>query len=137
MDKNEEDVKNFNEKFIKENSRSITEQDIQKVSDIADKIEQKFINRGPLKRFLDDGKLLISVIKDYIKGQYRKIPYWAIAAIAFTLLYVFNPSDVVPDILPMLGLVDDATLVGVCLYLVERELKDYQIWKQTSSDHRE
>jgi uncharacterized membrane protein YkvA (DUF1232 family) len=134
MEEKEEDIKNFNVNFIKENSKSITEQDLQKVSDIADKIEQKFINRGPLKRFLDDGKLLISIIKDYIKGQYRKIPYWAIAAIAFTLLYVLNPSDVVPDILPILGLVDDATLVGVCLYLVERELKDYQIWKKTSLD---
>lgn len=128
-----ENKKEFNEKFIRNNLQKLTDEDILKVTEAADKIEQKFTESGPLKRFIEDGKLLLSIVKDYLKGNYRKVPYWVIGAIAFTLLYVLNPTDFVPDVLPFVGLVDDATLVGVCLYLVEKELKDYKIWKSSSS----
>lgn len=130
---NSENKKDFNEKFIRNNSKKITDEDILKVTEAADKIEKKFTESGPLKRFIEDGKLLLSIVKDYFKGNYKKVPYWAIGAIAFTLLYVLNPADFMPDVLPFVGLIDDATLVGVCLYLVEKELKDYKIWKSGSS----
>jgi uncharacterized membrane protein YkvA (DUF1232 family) len=46
------------------------------------------------------------------------------------LLYVLNPFDLVPDALPLLGLLDDAAVVSACLSLVEQDLRDYRDWKQ-------
>ncbi len=120
------------EEIIKEGSPKIQEKDIVKVVNKSQEIEKKFSTGGPLHRFIEDGQLLIAVIRDYWTGKYRKLPWGTVAAIAFTLLYVFDPLDLVPDVLPIIGEVDDAAVVGACLFLVERDLLAYKQWKQGS-----
>jgi uncharacterized membrane protein YkvA (DUF1232 family) len=117
------------EELIKEGSPKITDKDIVKVVDKSAEIQKKFSSRGPLQRFIEDGRLLIAVIKDYWSGAYRRLPWGTVAAIAFTLIYVFNPLDLVPDVLPIIGEVDDAAVVAACLFLVERDLLAYKQWK--------
>ncbi|MGZ6316201.1 MAG: YkvA family protein [Anaerolineales bacterium] len=118
------------EELIKEGSPKVTEKDIVKVVDKSQEIQKKFSSRGPLQRFIEDARLLIAVVKDYWSGAYRKLPYGTVAAIVFTLIYVFNPLDLVPDVLPIIGEVDDAAVVTACLFLVERDLLAYKQWKQ-------
>ena len=42
---------------------------------------------------------------------HRKTPFAAKATIVGAILYGIMPLDLLPDILPLLGLVDDATLL--------------------------
>ena len=116
------------EDFVKEGAEKITDKDVEKVVDKSEEINEKFSSRGPLKRFVEDAKLLTALVKDYRAGGYRQTPYGIIAAIVFSLIYVFNPFDLVPDVLPFIGAVDDATVVGACLILVEKDLKKYKDW---------
>lgn len=118
------------EELIKEGSPRIKDKDIEKVVEKSDEIQKKFRSRGPLQRFIEDARLLIAVIKDYWTGKYRQMPWGAVAAIAFTLIYVFNPLDLVPDVLPIVGEIDDAAVFTACLFLVERDLLKYKDWKQ-------
>ena len=123
----------INEKFVKKGASGITEKDLDKVNKKSEEIRGKFEKGGPLGRFIDDGKLLISIVKDYINGNYRKIPWWALTAIGFTLLYVFNPIDIIPDVVPVIGLLDDAAVVAICLVMVEQQLYEYKEWKASHS----
>ena len=124
---------NTGEEFVKQGAEKMTEKDVEKVVDKSEEINQKFTSRGPLKRFVEDGKLLIALVKDYRAGGYRQTPFGIIAAIVFSLIYVFNPFDLVPDVLPFIGAVDDATVVGACLILVEKDLQKYKNWLQGRS----
>lgn len=117
------------EELIKQGSPKMTEKDLEKVVVKSDEIEKKFRARGPLQRFIDDGKLLISAVQDYWSGKYRKWPWGTMAAVVFTLIYVFNPFDLVPDVLPIIGEVDDAAVTAACLFLVERDLLAYREWR--------
>ncbi|MBC7877362.1 MAG: DUF1232 domain-containing protein [Anaerolineales bacterium] len=118
------------EEFIKEGAQKVTDKDLEKVVNKSEEIKKKFNTKGPLARFVEDGKLLIAVIKDYSSGKYRQIPYGAIASIVFSLIYVFNPFDLMPDMLPLIGQVDDVAVMGACLMLVEQDLHKYKDWKQ-------
>jgi len=118
------------EEYIKEGAENVTPKDIQKVDEYSEDIKKKFSSRGPLKRFIEDGKVLRALIKDWRAGKYRQALYGTIAAVAFALLYVFNPFDIVPDVLPIVGVLDDATVIGALLMLVERDLKKYRAWKE-------
>ena len=118
------------EEYIREGAEDITPSDIDKVAERSEDIKKKFSARGPLKRFIEDGKVLNALIRDWRTGKYRQALYGTIAAVAFALLYVFNPFDIVPDFLPFLGAVDDATVIGALLMLVERDLKKYRSWKE-------
>src|SRR3990172_10732246 len=118
------------EEFVKESAKKISDKEIEKVVVKAEEIQRKFYSRGPLKRFIEDGGLLIGVVNDYWSKKYRRLPYGIIGAIVFTLIYVFNPFDLVPDILPIIGQIDDAAVVAACLLLVEQDLLAYKKWKE-------
>lgn len=122
------------EEFVKEGAEKVTSRDIEKVVSRADEIDQQFSARGPLKRFISDGKMLISLLKDYRSGNYRGALFGTIAAAAFALIYVFNPFDIVPDVLPVIGAVDDASVIAACLMLIERDLFKYRDWKTKQPD---
>ncbi len=114
--------------FVRAGSRRISDEDVQAVVEKADAIEARLRRDGPLGRFLDDGRLLLALVKDYWHGAYRQVPYWTLAAVAFVLLYVANPLDLIPDALPGIGLVDDAAVLSVCLLMIEQDLHEYRGW---------
>lgn len=120
---------NIVKRFIRKRASKISQSDVGKVFDKSDSIRDKFEHAGPLGRYLEDVKLLISIVRDYWKGEYRSIPWWAISAIVFALLYVVSPVDLIPDFIPVIGYLDDAAVVSVCLMLVEQELAGYKRWK--------
>lgn len=126
------DSNKLGEELIKEGSPKIKETDLVKVVNKSEEIQKKFRSRGPLQRFIDDGKLLIAAVKDYWSGRYRRLPWGTVAAIVFTLLYVFNPLDLVPDVLPIIGEVDDAAVIAACLFLIEADLLKYKDWRDTT-----
>jgi uncharacterized membrane protein YkvA (DUF1232 family) len=117
------------EEFVTEGAKKVTNKDVEKVVNKSEEIKQKFFSSGPLSRFIEDAKLLIAIVKDYWAGKYKQIPYGAIASIVFSLIYVFNPFDLMPDMLPLIGQVDDVAVMGACLLLVEQDLHKYKGWK--------
>lgn len=116
-------------------ARKVTEDDLRKVLDKRDEIERKFLEQGPLTRFIADIKLLFSCIQDYLKGEYREVPFWTIAAIVSALLYVISPVDLIPDFVPLIGYVDDALVIATCLAMVEHDLLIYKEWKKQQSNN--
>src|SRR5512144_1558038 len=105
-------LKKPDEEFVKEGAEEITQTDIDKVVEKSEDIKKKFSARGPLKRFIVDARLLTSLIGDWRTGKYRQVLYGTIAAVVFALLYVFNPFDLIPDVLPVIGVVDDASVIA-------------------------
>lgn len=120
----------INEDFIKKGAADVNDEDIQKVVDRANDITQKVVNSSPLKRFINDVRLLISMIKDSFSGTYKHLPMWVIGSVVFALLYVLSPIDLIPDFIPVLGLMDDAVVLGLCLALAEKDIQKYQQWKE-------
>lgn len=123
-------TKKLAEEQLQKGARNVTEDDVKKVLDKKEAIEDKFKKNGPLGRFIADLKLLLALVRDYVKGDYRAIPYWSIAAIAAALLYVLSPIDLIPDFIPGIGYVDDALVVAACLAMVEKDLCAYKDWKE-------
>jgi len=133
MSSTNDKLSQINEDFVKKGASRIKEKDIEKVINKADEIRGKFRSDGPLQRFIEDLKLLISIIKDYWAKEYREIPFMSLAAIVFALLYVLNPVDLIPDPIPVVGLLDDALVMSVCLFLVEEDLLKYKEWKEAQT----
>ena len=81
-----------------------------------------------LEKFWEDIKLLYAMLSDSIKGRY-KVPLRTLGAIVFTLLYFVNPFDVIPDLIPFLGYIDDAFILSLCVKFIGTDLEEYWIWK--------
>lgn len=120
-------------KTVKKGFKNISKKDLNKVLEKQEKIEKKFNKKDPLGKFISDLYLLFSIIKDYINGKYKVIPWKSVAVIAFALLYVLNPFDIIPDVIPVIGYLDDAAVVAFCLKMVENDLDQYAEWKKSHS----
>jgi uncharacterized membrane protein YkvA (DUF1232 family) len=116
-------------RIVKKGAARIKDEDFKKVLAKSAAIEQRFAHARPLNRFFEDFKLLMAIVRDYKTGAYKKIPRWSVAVIAFALLYVLNPFDIIADFIAVIGFFDDAAVVAGCLLLVERDLNEYRDWK--------
>ena len=82
-----------------------------------------------LMKVWNDLKLMINLIKDYAKGDYKDVPWKTIAAITGAIIYFVSPIDVIPDFIVGLGYADDLVVIKFALELVGDDLKKYEQWK--------
>jgi uncharacterized membrane protein YkvA (DUF1232 family) len=90
---------------------------------------KNIIRVGLLSRLARDFKLLFSLIRDYWKGNYRDVSLFSIIIFAITTAYILSPFDFLSDFVPGLGQIDDALLLLLCLYFLEKDLYKYRDWK--------
>lgn len=100
------------------------------------KLENKLTSIPKLGGALSYVPTMISMVNAYIHKQYHDVPVYSIAAMLIALLYVLSPVDIIPDVIPGVGLLDDAAVVGFCLKLVKDDLDDYKEWRDSSDDSK-
>ncbi|MFC1837937.1 DnaJ domain-containing protein [Thermodesulfobacteriota bacterium] len=86
------------------------------------------MNAGPLKRIIRDVKDLYHLTKDSIRGDYKLHPV-NLGIIAGGLLYFIIPADLIPDFIPIVGLVDDIAILTTIINSMQGELIKYRNWK--------
>jgi uncharacterized membrane protein YkvA (DUF1232 family) len=70
-----------------------------------------------------------AMFRDLFARRYRQIPAATILGGILGLAYLINPFDLIPDVLPIVGIVDDTLIVGIFLTLLGRDVKKYLLWK--------
>jgi uncharacterized membrane protein YkvA (DUF1232 family) len=70
-------------------------------------------------------RLVIEFVDDFRTGTYREVPWWAVAIAVTAMLYAINPADVIPNVLPIVGTLDDLAVVAVAVRLLRSELIRY------------
>ncbi len=120
-------------KELHKEAENVEEKDLDKVLSKKEKIENKILSNETVEKYVEKGKMMFSLINDYRKKRYTEVPWKTIAAVTGALLYVLNPLDLIPDFIPVIGMLDDASVLAVCLKLVNDDLEKYTDWKSTSS----
>ncbi|WP_051141314.1 YkvA family protein [Salisaeta longa] len=123
-------LNDLSEAYVANGAEDVSDDNVEQVVDNAAAIKQRMREKGPLRRLASDGMLLLRLVRDYWKRRYRRLPFWTVAAIVFSLLYVLNPVDLIPDAIPGVGAIDDALVLSACLRLVEKDLVKYEQWRQ-------
>ena len=81
-----------------------------------------------LRRILNDVKDLYNLSKDAVRGNYKLHPV-NLGIIAGGLLYFIIPTDLIPDFIPLVGLVDDIAVLTTIVKSMQGELQKYRSWK--------
>src|SRR5690242_8899231 len=75
---------------------------------------------------------MLRLIRAYSDGAYREIPESTFVVIVAAIVYLVNPLDVIPDALPALGYLDDATVVSLAIRRSRDALDDFMTWETTA-----
>ena len=73
--------------------------------------------------------LMASMIKGYVTQQYTNVSPKVVASVLGSLLYLVKGKDLIPDSIPVLGLVDDVAVIALAMKLNEKELDDFKQWQ--------
>ena len=76
--------------------------------------------------------VLISMTSDYIHKKYMEVPIGTIAGIVIALTYVLSPVDLISDLIPGVGLLDDAAVITACATMLKSDLDNYKMWKSNN-----
>jgi len=92
------------------------------------KIARSSESIGVVKQDLSD---LIDLLKSYVNGSYREIPWKSIVAITAGILYFVNPFDALPDFLAGIGFLDDIKILELVLRQVHDDLNAFRKTRKT------
>ncbi|GHE21508.1 YkvA family protein [Halomonas urumqiensis] len=84
---------------------------------------------GQMKRAL---ALFVPMLADVVRGRYRPVPWPALLWMTAAAAYLVSPLDLIPDVLVLIGIVDDVVIVGWLLTRVDNALADYRRWRETT-----
>lgn len=85
-----------------------------------------------MHRVANQTRLVLELIDDFVAGRYRRIPWTSMAVLAGAVLYTVSPTDVVPDVVPFLGALDDLAVLAVATRLLRKDLEAYARFKHYS-----
>ena len=79
-------------------------------------------DKAEISSLTEKVKLFILMIRSYVKGEYREVPFKSILLIFAGLVYFINPFDLVGDFIPGIGYIDDITLILLIMKSVEDDV---------------
>ncbi len=121
---NETEQQRVNETY-EHGTKNVTPDDVQKVVGQEDVAKKKASSLG--EQF-ENFKLLWRLLKDYYNKVYPNAPWKLIAAIVFAVGYLVSPLDVIPDFIPFVGFVDDASVFALVVAGFSSDIEDYKKW---------
>ncbi len=79
--------------------------------------------------FFADLGTLFRMIRSRIRGDYPDMPWRALVAAIAAVVYFVNPFDVVPDVIPVIGYLDDAAVIAFVLRMLSGDLLRFREWE--------
>ena len=75
-----------------------------------------------------DIPLVIGLIMSYVRGDYREVPVGTIVGLTGAIIYFATPIDVIPDVIPALGKIDDVAVLTWAFKHAHDDLQKYKSW---------
>ncbi len=104
--------------------------DEDKMERFLERFERKLKKVPAVGNKLSNLPVLVSLIRAYVKKDYRDLPIGSIIAIVGALIYFVSLIDILPDPIPIFGYVDDVAVFGFVLKMVEDDVTEYKEWQK-------
>lgn len=87
-------------------------------------IIEAFRQKGFIRKIPD----IYRMFKAMLKGKYKP-NYSGFILPGIALIYLISPIDIVPDVIPVIGWLDDVGIVAFIIPFLLREVEKFLIWK--------
>lgn len=100
------------------------------LNEVANKLTDKENKTNKFRQLFEVALTLVRLVRAYTSGDYREISTSTIVSGLAVLLYVLSPIDLVPDFIPVIGFLDDLSLVSWFMIKFQGEITRFREWEQ-------
>lgn len=86
-------------------------------------------NARRVRGFWSDLTALFRLVRARVRGEYERLPWRAMISALAAIVYFVNPLDVIPDVIPFLGYVDDAAVLAFVLRMISGDISRFREWE--------
>jgi uncharacterized membrane protein YkvA (DUF1232 family) len=105
-----------------------THQTIEIVSRGAQKADR---HQNALTAVRHELRSLFRMVKGWASGRYRQVPWKTVVLSTGAILYFLDPIDIVPDVIPMLGFIDDIAVLRWVIGGIQADLSKFRDWEES------
>ena len=87
-------------------------------------------HRPALSGLWDDLMALARLVTAWSRREYTAVPWRSILMAVGALLYFIDPFDAIPDVIPGIGYLDDASVVAVVAGALKTDIERFVRWEQ-------
>ncbi len=96
---------------------------------VQDALTKAYRNKRWLLKVWIDLLALCRLISAWSRGEYRHLPWKSLVLALAGILYFLNPIDIAPDVIPGIGLLDDAGVLALVFNSIRNDLRRYLKWE--------
>lgn len=100
------------------------------ISMTLEKLNKMDKNKLTVGDFFRRVKVFIRMIKAYVRGEYRAIPWKMVVMLVAGLVYFVMPLDILPDFIPVTGFLDDITVIIWIFNNFKKEIDAFETWEK-------
>ena len=107
----------------------------EKLEETLRRTEEK-MNRvdGVFVQFRDNVQTLLRMIKAFKNGLYKEFPTKTMVVAVIGIIYFVNPFDFVPDLIPILGQIDDMMVISYIFLSLGKDIENFRNWELVFND---
>ncbi|TDD91359.1 YkvA family protein [Actinomadura rubrisoli] len=70
------------------------------------------------------------MLKAVLRGRYKGMSFGTLGLLALGLVYIVSPIDAIPDVFPIVGIVDDTGLALWLMTVLVKSAGDFVTWER-------
>jgi len=101
------------------------------IEDVLKKLKEISSDKKTSAKLNDSLRLFIRIINAYTSKEYTYVPWKTICLIVAGLIYFIYPVDLIPDFIPVSGLIDDIALIAWIYESIQDDIDNFIEWEKS------
>jgi len=101
------------------------------IEDVLKKLKEISSDKKTSAKLNDSLRLFIRIINAYTSKEYTYVPWKTICLIVAGLIYFIYPVDLIPDFIPVSGLIDDVALIAWIYESIQEDIEKFLEWEKS------
>ena len=101
------------------------------IEDVLKKLKEISSDKKTSAKLNDSLRLFIRIINAYTSKEYTYVPWKTICLIVAGLIYFIYPVDLIPDFIPVSGLIDDVALIAWIYESMQDDIEKFLEWEKS------
>ena len=101
---------------------------------IQDALNKAYQHRHQVLKVWSELMALVRLVRAWSRGEYKRLPGKTILMAVAAIIYFLDPLDLIPDFIPGIGYLDDATVIAFVFAAIRKDLLEFLDWERQKNE---